>query len=175
MNEVDTFIEIYNAYLKLKMTDFPDVELIKRKNVKSVDGLINYFLSAFEFPPVYNYSGFCFIDGTDEAPDDLVHFATHTDYNTFYVWNPDNDRVVLWSFETGDIEWACAKDPVIFFTAMTEVMKTKIKMIETQNRELDNQYLLGVYEYCMDLNGNNDECSIFYEHILGIYPVSDLQ
>ena len=74
MKEVDDFIEVYNQYLDAIRMDYPDIKLIKRKDVntmKEVYDDIFYFLTAFDFPKTY-YDGFSFVIEETEGLDRLI-------------------------------------------------------------------------------------------------------
>lgn len=172
MNEVDRFVEVYNEYLKEKERNYSDVRLIARKVSPGKNenrDLVTYFLRGFEFPRLYNYSGFAVSPGEVEGvPGNFTHFATHMDYNLLYVHNPDDQKIYLWDFEQDRIEWVCAENSQVFFHAMSLVMETKLKMLQDKTFELDPIYLKQVYEKCMELNGSEPAYSTFYEHILNV-------
>jgi len=171
MNEVDRFVEVYNEYLKEKERNFSDVRLIipldnhgKNEN----RDLLAYFLKGFDFPQTYNYSGFSVTHVVADMPKNLIHFATHMDYNLLYTYNLDDQKVYLWDIELDQIEWACAENLHVFFHAMSIVMETKLKMLREGTFELDQNYLRRIYENCMELNAFNEVYSAFYVHVLNI-------
>lgn len=173
MEVINEFIAVYNDYLSAKMNNFSDVELIEPKeNRTGINREINsvqYFLTAFKFPSMYQYSGFCFVGNRQaQLPDGFIHFATHIDYNLLYVYSLDDGKVYLWDEGYGRIEWCCAESIEIFFKSMIAVMKTKIEMIRSGNFNLPQSYLKSVFKYCLDLNENKDQYIEFYDHILGI-------
>ncbi|MBT1705379.1 hypothetical protein [Chryseosolibacter indicus] len=171
MKKVDDFISVYNEYLKEKANRFDDVELILKKeglNDNSFKSPIQYFLEAFKFPSVYNYSGFCFINRPAPTSDDFIHFATHIDYSLLYVHCISDGKVYLWDQEYDRIEWSCSESLSVFFESMSAIMQTKIKMLQTGTYDLDQEYLRSVFRYCLTLNDNKEEYKTFYEHLLGI-------
>lgn len=171
MKEIDEFISVYNVYLNEKLKNFDDVEIIlKRSGLRdwSYRTPIAYFLQAFKFPLEYNYSGFCFIGNPATIGEDYIHFATHVDYNLVYVYCLKDDKVYLWDQECDRIEWSCSESLAVFFESMCAVLRTKIKMIQTETYDLDEEYLKSVFRYWLSLNDDKEEYVIFYEHILGI-------